>query len=107
MTITSSFKHVEESSEFLKAFIEQKSEPIERYFQGKVQLSWRLSSDKYHHLASVHLSGNHMTFHAEADSGDFRTSIEAAVHKLEAQIRKHKEKVTNHHKSVPFERQAV
>jgi putative sigma-54 modulation protein len=96
MQLTISFKSVH-SSEELKDFITEKSHSLEKYFHGAITVTWVLSAEKLDRIAHCHLVGNNMNYFGEGTAGDHKASVDIALHKLETQIRKHKEIVTNHH----------
>lgn len=84
------------SSDFLQGFIQEKTQTFNKYFNGKVTLKWTLSAVKLGKVAHLHLVGNHMDYFAEANTSDFRASIEEVIDKIERQIRKHKEILKDH-----------
>ena len=45
---------------------------------------------------TIHVSGN--TIHAESENDDMYAAIDAMLDKLDRQVRKHKEKLTDHHR---------
>ena len=47
--------------------------------------------------ATVQITGN--TLHAECENEDMYAAIDSMVDKLDRQVKKHKEKVTDHHRS--------
>jgi putative sigma-54 modulation protein len=105
MNVSISFKHID-PSDSLKAFIEEKSEILNKYFDGRVHVTWNLDSVKQNRIAHCHLVGNNMDFFGEASTEDFRASIDFALDKIEKQIRKRKEIVKNHlhgHETAPRE----
>jgi putative sigma-54 modulation protein len=85
-----------EPSDFLKTFIQEKSETLKRYFHGKISATWSLSIEKQNRIAHCHIVGNHIDFFGEATTEDFKASIDLTLEKLEKQIRKHKEIVKDH-----------
>ncbi len=95
MNLNITFKHVD-SSEALKEFIREKSETLSKYFQGKISVNWVISTEKLSRVVTCHLSGNSMNYMGEGRSEDFRASVDIALNKIEKQIRKHKEIVTDH-----------
>ena len=56
-----------------------------------------LTVEKLQHKAeaTIHVSGE--TIHAVASEGDMYVAIDALADKLERRVRKHKEKLTDHH----------
>lgn len=85
-----------ESSDSLKQFIQEKSGTLNKYFQGKISVTWNLTHEKLNRIAHCHLVGNNMDYFGEAATEDFKASIDMALEKIEKQIRKHKEKVKDH-----------
>ena len=77
----------------IKQHIENRSQHFERFFQNIVDLHWTLEVDKHRNIAetSAHVHGTTLTGHAEGT--DMRSAIDAAAEKMEAQLRKYKERV--------------
>src|SRR4051812_4511037 len=95
MNLNISFKHMD-SSENLKVFIQEKSESLKKYFDGRISVTWNLSMEKQNRVAHCHLVGNNMDYFGEALTEDFKASIDMALDKIEKQVRKHKEIVKDH-----------
>ena len=95
MNLQISFKHIE-ADELTKEFIEEKSQTLSRYFQGKIHVTWTLSAVKIERIAHCHLVGNSMDYFGEGSTEDFKSSISLALEKIEKQLRKHKEIVKDH-----------
>jgi len=95
MNLSISFKHME-PSDHLKEFIQEKSETLNKYFNGKISATWNLSIEKQSRIAHCHIVGNRMDYFGEASSEDFKASIDMALEKIEKQVRKHKEIVKDH-----------
>jgi putative sigma-54 modulation protein len=99
MNLNISFKHIE-SEELIKTFIQEKSQTLKRYFDGRITVAWTLSSEKQNRIAHCHLVGNEMDYFGEGSTNDLKASIGMALDKIEKQLRKHKEIVKDHlHKS--------
>src|SRR4051812_25700265 len=95
MNTTISFKQVD-PSDALKQFIEGKSVSLEKYFNGKISITWIISSERQNRIAHCHLVGNQMDYFGEGITDDFKASVDLALEKIEKQLRKHKEIVTGH-----------
>lgn len=95
MNISISFKHMD-TSDALKAYIEEKTEVLKKYFNGKIHVTWNFSIEHLDRVAHCHLVGNHMDFFGEARTGDFHSSVDEAIDRIERQIRKKKEIVKDH-----------
>jgi putative sigma-54 modulation protein len=98
MELQMSFRHME-STPSIKAVCEEKSEKLKKLFDGKIHVTWTFSVEKLDQIAHVHVLGSHMDYFGEAKSDDLYHSIDLALDKVERQIRKKKEILTNklHH----------
>lgn len=81
----------------LREHTKSKMERLTRHFDHLHELSIVLSIEKLLHKAeaTIHVSGKDL--HADAVAPDMYSAIDALSDKLTAQVRKHKEKLTNHH----------
>jgi putative sigma-54 modulation protein len=88
--------HVEVSSS-LRDYVGQKLERIERHFDHLTDVHCILTVEKLRHKAeaTVHLTGG--TLHASAVQDDMYAAIDSLVDKLDRQVKKHKEKLNDHH----------
>lgn len=98
MQIILSGHHVE-ITDALRQYVNSKMERLERHFDNVTDLHVVLSVEKLRHKAeaTLHLSGNNL--HADAIDEDMYAAIDALADKLDRQLKKHKEKVTDHHRS--------
>lgn len=96
MQLNISGHHVE-LSPALNDYIKSKLQRIERHFDQVMDAHVVLGSERqrYKAEATIHVSGN--TLHAASEHGDMYAAIDLLLDKLDRQVRKHKEKVTNHH----------
>lgn len=95
MQLNISFKHMEPSQE-LRTFIHEKCQSLQKYFKGKINVSFNLAVERQNHIAHCHVFGNSIDFFGEGTTEDFKASIDIALEKIEKQVRKHKEIVKNH-----------
>ncbi|MDR3607949.1 MAG: ribosome-associated translation inhibitor RaiA [Oligoflexia bacterium] len=95
MLMNISFKQMD-SSETIKAYVNEKSEKLQKYFDGRITVTWTLSHEKLNRVAHCHLLGNNMDYFGEATTEDFYASIDLAIDHIEKQLRKHKEIVKDH-----------
>ena len=81
----------------LKGYVSSKLKRLERHFDHVTNTNVVLSVEKTRQKAeaTVHVSGG--SLHAEAVEGDMYAAIDALADKLDRQIKRHKEKLTNHH----------
>ncbi len=81
----------------LRSYVEKKLTRIMRHFEQVIDSHFVLTVDKLQHKAeaTLHVSGE--TIHALASDGDMYAAIDALADRLERRVRKHKEKLTDHH----------
>jgi len=81
----------------LKQKVESKLSKLERHFDHLTDVHCILTVEKLQHKAeaTVHLSGG--TIHADATQEDMYAAVDSLVDKLSRQVKKHKEKLTDHH----------
>ncbi len=95
MQVTIDGHHVE-VTESMQDYIQTKLTRIERHFDQVVDVHVVLVVEKQRHKAeaTVHVAGNNIHAHSEHD--DMYAAIDLLLDKLDRQVRKHKEKITNH-----------
>jgi putative sigma-54 modulation protein len=81
----------------LKQKVESKLSKLERHFDHLTDVHCILTVEKLQHKAeaTVHLSGG--AIHADAIEEDMYAAVDSLVDKLSRQVKKHKEKLTDHH----------
>lgn len=82
----------------MRDYIESKFERIERHFDHVSNVHVILTVEKERQKAEATLHANRANLFAESEQGDMYASIDTLVDKLDRQIVKHKEKLTNHHR---------
>jgi len=83
----------------LKEYVTQKMTRIERHFDNMTNTTVVLHVEKTRHLAEATLNTKGATLHANAEAEDMYVAIDELVRKLDSQVRKHKEKLTSHHRN--------
>jgi len=83
----------------LREYVNSKIERLERHFDHVTNIHVVLSVEKLRHKAeaTVHVSGGNLF--ADATQGDMYAAIDSLIDKLDRQVKKHKEKMTDHHRS--------
>jgi ribosome hibernation promoting factor len=83
----------------LRDYATGKFNRIVRHFEHLHDVTVTLSLEKLLHKAeaTLHCSAN-KTIHADAFAADMYAAIDALVDKLDRQVKKHKEKLTSHHR---------
>jgi putative sigma-54 modulation protein len=83
----------------LHDYVNAKMERLERHFDHVTDIHVVLSVEKLRHKAeaTLHVSGG--TLFADAVQEDMYAAIDSLTDKLDRQVKKHKEKLTDHHRS--------
>lgn len=83
----------------LRDYVNSKLERLERHFDHVTNIHVVLSVEKLRHKAeaTLHVSGGNLF--ADAVQEDMYAAIDSLVDKLDRQVKKHKEKITDHHRS--------
>lgn len=86
-------------TEAIRQHSEQKLAKIKHHFDHVINVNMILEVEKdvQKAEATIHVSGADLF--AKAESSDMYVSIDQMVNKLDAQIKKHKEKLNNHRKN--------
>ena len=89
--------HHVEITEPMRDYVQSKLSRIERHFDHVTVVHCILTVDKLRHRAeaTVNLAGGQVF--ADASEENMYAAIDAMSDKLDRQVRKHKEKLTDHH----------
>lgn len=89
--------HHVELTDALRSYVEKRLERISRHFDNVIDVNCVLTVEKLEHKAeaTLHVSGGNI--HADAVDGNMYAAIDALVDKLDRGVKKHKEKVQDHH----------
>ncbi len=90
--------HHVDITDAMHAYVAEKLQRLERHFDHVTNVHVILSVEKERQKAeaTVHVSGAQLF--AESVDGNMYAAIDDMVDKLDRQIRKHKEKLTDHHR---------
>ncbi len=91
--------HHVELTDSMQNYVESKMEKLERHFDHVTNVHVILSVEKQRQKAeaTLHISGADV--YADATDEDMYAAIDALIDKLDRQVKKHKEKLTDHHRS--------
>lgn len=81
----------------LREYVQTKMERVRRHFDQLLDLHVVLSVEKNVQRAEGTLKVSGSTLHAEADDQDMYAAIDALVDKLDKQVRRLKDRRTDHH----------
>jgi putative sigma-54 modulation protein len=90
--------HVDLTSS-MRDYVNSKMERLERHFDIVQDIHVVLSVEKLRHKAEATLHINGGNVFADAVEADMYAAIDALTDKLDRQVKKHKEKMTDHHRS--------
>lgn len=98
MNINLTGHHVD-ITEPLRDYVNSKFDRLERHFDHVTDVHVVLGVEKLRHKAeaTMHISGG--TLFADSIEEDMYAAIDGLVDKLDRQVKKHKEKVTDHHRA--------
>ena len=97
MKISITFRHME-ATDAIRDHIESKLDPIKKWLIKPIEVHVTLTVEKFRHTAEVILTEQSFSAKALETTDDMYASIDLAIHKVENQLKKHKEKVQEHHK---------
>lgn len=89
--------HHIEITDALRQYTESKMERLERHCELVSDIHCILSVEKLRHKAEAKVNVNGDTVFAEATEEDMYAAIDSLVDKLDRRVRKHKEKLIDHH----------
>lgn len=96
MQLNVSGHHVE-ITDALRGYVESKIERLERHCDLVTDVHCILSVEKLRHKAEAKVNVNGDTIFAETTEEDMYAAIDGLVDKLDRRVRKHKEKLIDHH----------
>ncbi len=89
--------HHVEVTDSMRIYVEKKLERLGRHFDQVLDVHCVLTVEKLRQKAeaTLHVSGN--AIHADATDANMYAAIDSLADKLDRCLKKHKEKVTDHH----------
>ena len=85
------------SSDALKEYAKEKVERVNKYLDRSGEAHVVLSLERHLHHAEITIHSGSWVLRGREKSEDMYASIDLAMDKIEAQLRKYKEKIKNHH----------
>jgi putative sigma-54 modulation protein len=82
----------------LRSYVESKFERLERHFDNMINIHVILGVEKERQMAEATINVNRGNIFAESEHEDMYAAIDGLIDKLDRQIKKHKAKLTNHHR---------
>jgi putative sigma-54 modulation protein len=97
MQITITARHFELTNA-IRDHVMSSCEKLTRYFDYIINIHFVLSLENNRNIAEMTLHASHFNLQADAEEKNMYLTIDEAVDKMETQIKKLKDKVTNHQK---------
>jgi len=89
--------HHVDVTDAMRNYVANKMEKVERHFDLVSDVHCILTVEKLRHKAEAKVNVNGGTIYADATEEDMYAAIDGLVDKLDRQVRKHKEKLVDHH----------
>jgi putative sigma-54 modulation protein len=83
----------------IRGYVSEKVEKAQKYFDHIVRAQVVLFIEKRSHKAEIVIHAPRQMFRALASAVDLYSAIDLASDKIDAQLKKHKEKLKDHHKT--------
>ena len=90
--------HHVDITDAMRNYVNEKTARLERHFDQMTNVHVILSVEKLRNKAEATIHVNGADLFADAEHEDMYAAIDALADKLDRQIKKHKEKLTNHRK---------
>ena len=94
MKVTISLLHMDHT-ESIDTRIQEKSEHLSKYFNGKTNCKWTCWVKEGNHYAEIDITGPTVNYHAKADSDSLYKTLDLVVSKMEKQLSKKRDKQKN------------
>jgi len=91
--------HHVEVTDSLKAYVAEKLERLEKHFDHVNNVHVILSVEKLRQKSEATVNINGASLFADSTEEDMYAAIDSMADKLDRQIKKHKEKLKDHHRS--------
>jgi len=98
MQITITGQHLD-ITPALREYVSEKMSRISRHFDHVTTARVVLHVEKQRHLAEATMNASGATLHAGGEAADMYAAIDALINKLDRQVKKHKEKRSDHHQN--------
>ena len=89
--------HHVEITPALRSYLKNKLTRIERHFDNVTDIRCILTVEKLQHKAEAKINVRGSTLYADSIDDDMYAAIDSLIDKLDRQLKRRKEKLTNHH----------
>ncbi|SEO75231.1 ribosome hibernation-promoting factor, HPF/YfiA family [Aquisalimonas asiatica] len=91
--------HHVDLTEALREYVHSKMDKLERHFDNVVNVHVILTVEKLRQKAEATMLLSGAKLYADASAEDMYAAIDGLIDKLDRQVKKHKEKVTDHRRN--------
>ena len=96
MEVNVTFRNMD-ATDALRDHATKKADKLKKYIERPISLHIILNAEQHkNHIAEIIFLSDRQRYTSSATCNDMYASIDEAIHKLEKQLRRHKEKVKNH-----------
>ena len=92
MQVSVTFRRID-ASDTLRNYAHEKLNRIKKYIEDPIEAHVVLSVEKFRHIAEVSINANGLRINGQEETGDMYSAIDMVVDKVEAQIKKYREKL--------------
>jgi putative sigma-54 modulation protein len=93
--VSVTFRHVDPTDPLREYATEKVSRVASKYLRNALDAHVILSVTKYRHQAEINIHASHFDISAQESTGDLYSAIDLAVDKVEAQLRRHKDRIND------------
>ena len=101
MQTSVTFKNID-SSENLRTYVSDKLDRFDKYLYNPAEASVVLSVEKFRHIAEINIKGDRLNINGKEETEDMYSAIDVVLDKLEKQIKKSKEKLSEKRSGAKF-----
>jgi putative sigma-54 modulation protein len=94
--VSVTFRHVDSSEPLRDYAVDKVSRTCAKYLRDPIEAHVVLSVVKVQHRAEITVHAKHFDLAAHEDTDDLYEAIDLAVDRVEAQLRKHKDRINDH-----------
>lgn len=97
MQITITARHFDLTNA-IRDYVEEACEKLDRYFEHITNVHFILTYENNRNFAEMSLHAGHFNLQCQTEENDMYMAIDNAIEKMEGQVKKLKERVTDHQK---------
>jgi putative sigma-54 modulation protein len=95
MQTSVTFKNID-PSDHLRSYAQEKLDRLDKFLDNPAEANVVLRVEKFRHIAEVNINGDRLNIIGKEETEDMYSAIDMVLDKLEAQIKKNKEKTREH-----------